>query len=97
MFYYNFGRIQQTNKKAIVDLVLHFSLGSTKMTLDFRLENVASGRVDNNIDFAMRMHAVFGKHRDLPCLFRLFNVHIIFVLTVKRFFFFYSFATPGVR
>ena len=63
---------------------------------DFRLENVASGRVDNNIDFAMRMYAVFGKHRDLPCLFRLFNVHIIFILTVNRFFF-YSFATPGVR
>ena len=93
MFYYNFGRIEQTNKKAIVDLVLHFSLGSTKMTLYFRLENVASGRVDNNIDFAMRMHAVFGKHSMQT---RLFNVHIIFVLTVNRFFF-YSFATPGVR
>ena len=28
---------------AIVNLVLHFRLGSTKMKLDSRLENVASG------------------------------------------------------
>ena len=76
MFYYNFGRIQQTNKKAIVDLVLHLSLGSTKMTLEFRLENVASGRVDNNIDFAMRMHAVFGVNTETYLVYFVFSMFI---------------------
>ena len=66
------------------------------MTLDSRLENVASGCSENKINFALGMHAVFGKHRGVPCLFPLFNVHEIIVLTLNHLFF-YSFTTPGVR
>ena len=39
--------------------------------------------IDNKINFALDMHAVFGKHRGVPSLFPLFNVHKIFVLTFK--------------
>ena len=52
--------------------------------------------VENKINFALGMHAVFGKHRGVPCLFPLFNVHEIFVLILNHLFF-YSFTTPGVR
>ena len=52
--------------------------------------------MDNKTNFALDMHAVFGKHRGVPCLFPLFIVHEIFVLTLNHLFL-YSFTTPGVR
>ena len=52
------------------------------MTLDSRWKTLLRD-IDNKINFALDMHAVFGKHRGVPSLFSLFNVHKIFVLTSK--------------
>ena len=51
--------------------------------------------VGNKTNFALDMHAVFGKHRGVASLFPLFNVQEICVLTLNHLFF-YSFMTPGV-
>ena len=66
------------------------------MALDSRWKTLLRD-IDNKINFALDMHAVFDKHRGVPSLFSLFNVHKIFVLTFKSSFLSFVYGSRSTK
>ena len=64
------------------------------MTLDSRWKTLLRD-IDNKINFALDMPAVFGKHQG--ALFPLFNVHKIFVLTFKSSFLLFVYDSRSTK